>query len=77
MNELRYLVISTALLAYFMVAGCATPLPLCEKFGFRVGLDSHTDEPIFALDQENAIKLARMMQGLSEGTCRLEKGGDR
>ena len=75
--KIRYLVISTALLAYFMVAGCATPLPLCEKFRYRTVMEIHTEEPLFALDQENAIKLAQLMHGLSEGTCRLEKGGDR
>ena len=70
---IRILVFSTALLANFMVAGCAE-LPLCEKFGFRYGVDNQTDEPVFALDSANVVKLANLMKGLSEGTCRLNGG---
>ena len=58
-----------------MVAGCAATLPECEKFRFRYGVDNQTNEPVFALDQENVVKLAMLMKGLSDGTCRLPAEG--
>ena len=46
------------------------PLPLCEKYsGFMISDPS--GKPHVAMDMENVKKLAAMIRGIQEGTCRV------
>jgi hypothetical protein len=54
--------------------GCARneePLPLCEKYSVQMA--QTPSGPLFILDLENVKKLAALVQGLNNRTCRLEK----
>ena len=56
-----------------ILAGCvkAPPLPLCERYTVQMAMSAAG--PVFVLDRQNLEKLAAMVQGLSNGTCRLDK----
>ena len=69
-------VIVAAIVSVAIVAGCATsaPVPVCTKWqAFQAtGNDGST---VIVIDMQNAERLARMLEGLRDGTCRLEKAG--
>lgn len=48
------------------------PLPACEKYTIYQSV-LPDGQPIFLLDMENLRKLIGMLEGLRDGTCRLEK----
>ena len=56
-------------IAWNTVSGCSQ-VPVCETFKYSVHM--YQGEPYFVLDQDNVVTLTKMVQGLSEGTCRVE-----
>ena len=67
-------VIVAAIVSVAIVAGCATPapVPLCAKWKAYQAIGNDGSQVII-IDMENAERLARMLEGLRDGTCRLEK----
>lgn len=74
MNSLERWVIIFFLLVLVIainsLQGCAQ-VPVCEKFRYQPLMDNH-GEIVFLLDQENAVKLIQLIEGLSKDSCRLE-----
>lgn len=63
------------ILIVMMLVGCATPPPpYCERFTAMAGVHPQLG-PIVAFDQENVEKLRNALIGVSEGKCRLDRGG--
>lgn len=58
------------LVAIIFTCGCATNVPVCEKFEAAVVKDSSGTSYVM-LDMDNINKLIAMMNGLSQGKCRL------
>ena len=55
------------------MGGCqSVPIPTCEKFTVYQAVTPQG--PMYLLDAEEIQKLAAMVRGLSDGTCRLETG---
>ena len=57
-------------IAWNFLVGCAE-LPKCEYFKYRVVHDDN-GRPYYFLDEENAVALVRLIEGLEKRTCRLE-----
>ena len=58
-----------------LLHGCATVLPACEKFQYRLGQDD-SGMIVYVLDQDNAGKMIALVKGISEGKCRLRLDGE-
>lgn len=54
--------------------GCAA-LPPCERYDFRLAEDNE-GEKFVLIDMENLYKLSAMLEGISNGKCRLAKQGE-
>ena len=67
------LLLLVMVIAWNSIAGCAqapTQVPVCEKFQYNVM--THRGEDYIVIDQQNAARLALIVEGLHNGTCRLE-----
>jgi hypothetical protein len=68
---IRILVLLVLLAVVGLAAGCAQ-IKTCEVFTVYASHDGRGN-PLYAIDQENIEKLANTLNGLNEGTCRIEK----
>lgn len=67
----RIIVWLIILLAVVMVLfGCAQK-PICQKFSLFMAMN-HQGQPLYIADEANLAILAKTMEGLSKGECRLE-----
>lgn len=55
--------------AWNYLVGCAE-LPLCVKWQY--GVHEQGGRLYYVLDENNAVKMIEMVEGLSKGTCRLD-----
>lgn len=67
---MKYL-LAFAAVVFLFLPGCAKQeLPLCEKYQAMAAMRPD-GEPVIVIDMENIKKLARLIVGLANGTCRL------
>ena len=56
-------------IAWNFLVGCAE-LPKCEKWQYQ--LHQQEGRIYYILDENNAVVLVQMIEGLAKGTCRVE-----
>jgi hypothetical protein len=58
--------------ALVFLTGCSKPaVPLCEKYNASLAFNM-SGEQVVVIDMPNIKKLAEMLKGLQEGTCRID-----
>jgi hypothetical protein len=58
--------------ALVFLTGCSSPeVPVCEKYEASLAFNMR-GEQVVVIDMPNIKKLALLIQGLADGTCRIE-----
>lgn len=64
-----------AIVAAVLLAGCASTLPPCAPYKYRLALGDE-GEVYVVIDEEGMEQLAGLVNGIAEGKCRLRKKGE-